>query len=65
MRTKQSYARVGSKWTAASPVDREKHFELTEFGKDTAILRCVLTAKLHRIPHAELKDDKHWKPGWL
>lgn len=59
-----------SKWTAARPVKREKHFLVTELfcdeqGSVLAIeLQAVLTRRSERVDWRELQNAKHWKIGW-
>lgn len=65
MPAKNDNSRPRSKWTAASPKDGEKHFELIESGPNASVLRCVVTARLRTVQHADIKDEKQWKQGWL
>ena len=59
-----------SKWTAARPVKREKHFLVTELfcdeqGDVLAIeLQAVLTQRSARVDWRELQDSERWKIGW-
>lgn len=59
-----------SKWTAATPVDREKHFLVTEveFDEDGNVVDCrieaVLTGRERTIDWRDLKDASRWRPGW-
>jgi tryptophan-rich hypothetical protein len=59
-----------SKWTAARPVKREKHFLVTELfcdeqGEVLAIeLQAVLTRRSERFDWRELQDSERWKIGW-
>ena len=60
-----------SKWTAIRPLNREKHFLITEieFDEDgSSVLTCKLESVLSRneylIDWVELKDDNKWLQGW-
>lgn len=59
-----------SKWTAAKPVNREKHFLVTELFSDeegTVLeieLQAVLTQRSERLPWQTLQDADTWKMGW-
>lgn len=59
-----------SKWTAATPVNREKHFLVTELFKDdegTVLeieLQAVLTNRSERLPWQALRDADIWHMGW-
>lgn len=59
-----------SKWTAVQPVNREKHFLVTELYRDEegvvlAIeLQAVLTGRSQRCDWRALKDAGHWRMGW-
>ncbi|MCQ4347543.1 TIGR02450 family Trp-rich protein [Pseudomonas stutzeri] len=59
-----------SKWTAVQPVDREKHFLVTELYRDeegTVLeveLQAVLTGRSRRCDWRELQDDGRWRMGW-
>ncbi|WP_024695396.1 TIGR02450 family Trp-rich protein [Pseudomonas syringae] len=59
-----------SKWTAATPVTREKHFLVTELFKDeegTVLeieLQAVLTQRSERLPWQVLQADDVWRMGW-
>lgn len=59
-----------SKWTAAQPVNREKHFLVTELFRDdegTVLeieLQAVLTHRIQRLPWQALQDAVSWKMGW-
>jgi len=60
-----------SKWTAAQPLNREKHFLVTELFRDeegTVLqveLQAVLTKRAERIDWQALQNSNHWKIGWL
>lgn len=59
-----------SKWTAAHPRQREKHFLVTELFRDeegTVIeieLQAVLTRRSERLPWQVLRDAQTWLMGW-
>ncbi|MDY0208526.1 MAG: TIGR02450 family Trp-rich protein [Pseudomonas sp.] len=59
-----------SKWTAVSPVNKEKHFLLTELKFDEAgnVIHCLLEAVISNreasIDWRELKNTAHWRQGW-
>jgi len=59
-----------SKWTAAVPVNREKHFLVTELFKDeegTVLeieLQAVLTQRSERMPWQALQAQDIWRMGW-
>ncbi|MBK5513859.1 TIGR02450 family Trp-rich protein [Pseudomonas sp. TH15] len=59
-----------SKWTAAQPQNREKHFLVTELFRDeegTVLeveLQAVLTKRAERLDWQILKNNEHWLLGW-
>jgi tryptophan-rich hypothetical protein len=59
-----------SKWTAASPQNREKHFLVTELFCDeegTVLeveLQAVMTKRAQRFAWQALQDDGSWRMGW-
>ena len=61
-----------SKWTAAVPVDKEKHFIVTALhlpeapatGIDTVTLEAVLTGRSFTLRWRELTDTTQWLQGW-
>lgn len=59
-----------SKWTAASPRNREKHFLVTELFCDeegTVLeieLQAVMTKRAQRFAWQTLQDDGAWRMGW-
>ncbi|KAE9639426.1 TIGR02450 family Trp-rich protein [Pseudomonas sp. PB106] len=59
-----------SKWTAAHPQNREKHFLVTELFRDeegTVLeveLQAVLTQRAERLDWQILKNSEHWLLGW-
>ncbi|MFJ2288060.1 TIGR02450 family Trp-rich protein [Pseudomonas iridis] len=60
-----------SKWTAAHPQNREKHFLVTELICDeegTVLeveLQAVLTKRVERFDWRALQNNAQWKIGWL
>lgn len=59
-----------SKWTAALPQNREKHFLVTELFRDeegTVLeieLQAVLTQRSERLPWQVLQQADTWRMGW-
>ena len=59
-----------SKWTAAHPQNREKHFLVTELFRDeegTVLkveLQAVLTKRAERLDWQILKNNDNWVLGW-
>ncbi|HEY0289997.1 MAG TPA: TIGR02450 family Trp-rich protein [Pseudomonas sp.] len=59
-----------SKWTAAQPQDREKHFLVTELFCDeegTVVdveLQAVITRRAQRFAWQILQNDASWWMGW-
>ncbi|WP_296182360.1 TIGR02450 family Trp-rich protein [Pseudomonas sp. UBA1879] len=59
-----------SKWTAAHPLHREKHFLVTELFRDeegTVLeieLQAVLTKRSERLAWQALQDGERWLMGW-
>jgi len=59
-----------SKWTAAHPQHREKHFLVTEVFRDeegTVLeveLQSVLTKRSERLDWRTLKNSDTWQSGW-
>jgi tryptophan-rich hypothetical protein len=59
-----------SKWTAAQPQNREKHFLVTELFRDeegTVLeieLQAVLTNRSERVEWQVLKSSNTWLLGW-
>ncbi|WP_282356798.1 TIGR02450 family Trp-rich protein [Pseudomonas sp. PS01303] len=59
-----------SKWTAAQPQNREKHFLVTELFRDeegTVLeveLQAVLTKRAERLDWQILKNNDNWVLGW-
>jgi tryptophan-rich hypothetical protein len=61
---------LNSKWTAVKPVQKEKHFLITEleFDEGGDVLRCLIEAVLSNrselIDWKELENDDNWVQGW-
>ncbi|KPN93325.1 TIGR02450 family Trp-rich protein [Pseudomonas nunensis] len=59
-----------SKWTAAQPKNREKHFLVTELFRDedgtvlAVELQAVLTQRSERLDWQALKNSDAWLLGW-
>lgn len=59
-----------SKWTAAHPQNREKHFLVTELFRDeegTVLeveLQAVLTKRAERFDWQALQNNAEWLQGW-
>ncbi len=59
-----------SNWTAVSPVNKEKHFMVTElkFDEEGNVIHCLLEAVLTNremsIDWQELKNTANWRQGW-
>lgn len=59
-----------SKWTAVSPVNKEKHFLLTEleFDEEGNVIHCLLEAVISNraapIDWYQLKNSAFWRQGW-
>jgi tryptophan-rich hypothetical protein len=61
---------LNSKWTAVTPVNREKHFVVSEieFDEDEKVVSCCIEAVMSKCSNPinwhELKDDNIWIQGW-
>lgn len=59
-----------SKWTAVTPINREKHFLVSEveYDEDGSVMSCVIESVLSRkeysIDWVELKSEEKWIQGW-
>ncbi|NWA82804.1 MULTISPECIES: TIGR02450 family Trp-rich protein [unclassified Pseudomonas] len=59
-----------SKWTAAAPRNKEKHFLVTELFRDeegTVLeieLQAVMTRRAERLAWQTLQNAEAWKIGW-
>ena len=62
-----------SKWTAVSPVNKEKHFLVIKLCQppepDAPVtlveLQAVHSGRIQQIAWRELQDKSHWRQGWL
>jgi tryptophan-rich hypothetical protein len=60
-----------SKWTAANPCGREKHFIVSRVVDDangnpeTCELEAVYSKRVQELHWRELRDSDHWRQGWL
>ena len=60
-----------SKWTAAHPQNREKHFLVTDLIRNDegevleVELQAVLTKRSEQLKWQALCDKDQWKFGWL
>jgi tryptophan-rich hypothetical protein len=61
---------LNSKWTAVTPVQKEKHFLVTEleFDEEGGVVHCAIEAVISNrsvpIEWKELKDKNKWIQGW-
>ena len=61
---------LNSKWTAVTPVKKEKHFLVTEveFDEQGDVVHClieaVMTNRSAPIIWQELKNNETWLQGW-
>jgi len=59
-----------SKWTATEPVNREKHFLVSEveYDDDGVVISCKLEAVLSKNEYSvdwkELRHQDKWLQGW-
>ncbi len=59
-----------SKWTAVKPVNKEKHFMVTdvEYDEEGVVILCCIEAVLSKrsmeINWQDLKQTQHWRQGW-
>ena len=59
-----------SKWTAARPRNKEKHFLVTELFRDeegTVLeieLQAVMTRRAERLAWQRLQNAEDWRIGW-
>jgi tryptophan-rich hypothetical protein len=60
-----------SKWTAAQPRNKEKHFLVTEVRCDpegvpqTCVVEAVHSRREIELDWRELKDAAQWRIGWI
>lgn len=61
---------LNSKWTAVTPVNKEKHFIIIEmdFDEEGVVISCVIEAVMSKrqvaINWQDLKDQQRWLQGW-
>lgn len=61
---------LNSKWTAVQPMNREKHFLVSdvEFSEDGTVSLCKIEAILFKAEYVidwhELKNNDKWLMGW-
>lgn len=61
---------LNSKWTAENPVNKEKHFIITELKLDDegevihCLIEAVFTKREEAIDWKDLKDSERWVQGW-
>jgi len=61
---------LNSKWTAVQPVNKQRHFIVTNViqSDDGLVTACeieaVLTRKVSELDWRELKDSSRWIMGW-
>ncbi len=59
-----------SKWTAVKPINREKHFLVSEVEYDeggsvmSCVIESVLSRKEYPIDWLDLKNEETWVQGW-
>jgi tryptophan-rich hypothetical protein len=60
-----------SKWTAVSPINREKHFLVLDWVRDEEgrptdylAIEAILTNVVREIHWRKLEDSEHWRIGW-
>ncbi|MDB2356085.1 MAG: TIGR02450 family Trp-rich protein [Pseudoalteromonas sp.] len=59
-----------SKWTAVSPINKEKHFIITdiEFDEEGVVIHCeieaVMSKRTQLIDWRQLKEQDVWLQGW-
>jgi tryptophan-rich hypothetical protein len=61
---------LNSKWTAVRPINKEKHFMVTEieFDEEGAVIsssiEAVISKRTELIDWHDLKDESLWLQGW-
>lgn len=61
---------LNSKWTAVSPLNKEKHFvvSVVEFDEDNNVIDCKVEAVMSKneypITWRDLNDASLWRQGW-
>jgi tryptophan-rich hypothetical protein len=61
---------LNSKWTACTPINKDKHFIIVEveYDEDAVVVACVIEAlmskKITQIDWRDLQDSDKWQQGW-
>jgi len=61
---------LNSKWTAVAPIEKEKHFLVSEieFDEEDIVVSCGIEAVISKrsslINWRDLKDERSWIQGW-
>ncbi len=61
---------LNSKWTAVTPVDREKHFVVAEVvvqesgSVDFIVLEAIISRRPIQLDWRDLRDSQKWLQGW-
>jgi tryptophan-rich hypothetical protein len=61
---------LSSKWTAVRPINKEKHFMVTEIEFDeegvviSSSIEAVMSKRTELIDWHDLKDESLWLQGW-
>jgi tryptophan-rich hypothetical protein len=63
---------LNSKWTAVTPINKEKHFIISKMQFDeegiVVVVDCCIEAVMSKramtINWLDLKDESHWLQGW-
>lgn len=61
---------LNSKWTSVNPINKEKHFLITqveindEGDIEVCVIEAVMTHRAEAIDWHELKDSTNWLQGW-
>ncbi|MEP0355379.1 TIGR02450 family Trp-rich protein [Paraglaciecola sp.] len=61
---------LNTKWTATKPINKEKHFLITEveFDEDGILVHCLIEAIISKrsepIDWTQLKNHDTWLQGW-
>ena len=61
---------LNSKWTALTPINKEKHFVVSEivFDEASMVVSCCIEAVMSKkaipINWHDLKDNSNWVHGW-
>ncbi len=71
MNTFNAHKLLLSKWTAVTPLNKQKHFLVTKLVRDeweqtvvACMLEAVIDKQLFEIDWRELKDADRWIQGW-